>query len=667
MALTLSNLGIETFKSVEGYELDMGEYCVKKINGESINVSPQLILAIGYNLDKNFLDDLQIKLSKNMMLKKELFLKRLKYDNFEELLIEYINNYTKNIRGLNVILNLSEKSYTNLEYGDSEFVKYNIQLLSDIIVMDKKVKNYLGRKMRYMLENNVKDDELFKKFRHLNYYDTNIFEELLCNVIEYMTSKSKDDISESSMPRYMVLLDSMYKKIGRIFSVKRFLDNNFPKKDYDDVYVGIYSDLMEKDMNELLSNTNKYVNLDVINNLYVKMYKLLSSEFMSLDKASYFLATLSIYPRKILKKIKLSDGKTLNGILKFYNNLNKSDRCEILAYMQQNIYGEIFVNILDTIISLNDENIKIFTSILNEMTDIGKIYIRLKHLLAKNIFKLEEDNIKKLEEFINNIVAFKEFEISINTIKTMINDKKSSDSHSMLIHPYKIFHFTKGIWDYPLNNEYFILEDYKHKVFSDELNAIQKYYGENKRQIIFSTKGKINMKLKDEVGICNCEFIPAQAFIVKYIIDNDAIIKNELIKLVKTLNVQNSEQLINSIKSLLFEKDGIYTFVDKLPYYGNINFAEKYFSKTIDTTEDLIEKEYAFTTFELYSSNIIHILKSEGNKSEAELFNSISTNVFKFNKINISDFNDIIKKLLEKDYIKEISDVSPSKYEYIVY
>lgn len=664
MALTLSNLGIETFKPVEGYELDMGKYCVKKINGESINVSPQLILAMGYNLDKSFLDDLQLKLSKNMMLKKNVFLKRLKYDNYEKLLIEYINNYTKNIRGLNVILNLSEKSYTNLEYGESEFVKYNIQLLSEMLVMDKKVKNFLGKKMRYMLDNNVKDDELFKKFRHLNYYDTNIFDELLSNVIEYMNNEKRDDMCESSMPRYMVLLDSMYKKIGRIFSVKRFLDNNFPKKDYDDVYVGIYSELMEKDMNELVSNSNKYVNLDVINNLYVKMYKLLSSEFMSISKASYFFSTLSIYPRKILKKLKL---KNINGLLRFYNNLNKSDRCEVLAYIQQNIDGVFFINILDTIISLNDENIKIFSSILNEMTNIGKVYIRLKHLLAKNIFKLDEDHISKLEEFINSIITFKEFESNINAIKTMISDKKSSDAHSMLIHPYKLFHFTKGVWDYPLNNEYFILEEYKEKIFLDELNAIQKHYEENKRQIIFSTKGKINMKLKDEVGVCNCEFIPAQAFIVKYIIDNDAIIKNELIKLVKTLNVQNSEQLINSIKSLLVEKDNIYTFVDKLPYYGNINFAEKYFSKTIDTTEDLIEKEYAFTTFELYSSNIIHILKSEGNKSEAELFNSISTSILKFNKINISDFNDIIKKLLEKDYIKEISDVSPSKYEYIVY
>jgi len=664
MALTLSNLGIDTFKPVEGYDLDMGEYCVKKINGESINVSPQLILSMGYNLDKSFLDDLQLKLSKNMMLRKDIFLKRLKYDNYENLLIEYINNYTRNIRGLNVILNLSEKSYTNLEYGDSEFVKYNIQLLNEMIVMDKKVKNFLGRKMRYMLDNNVKDDELFKKFRHLNYYDTNIFEELLSNVIEYMNSEKRDGTCETSMPRYMVLLDSMYKKISRIFSVKRFLDNNFPKKDYDDVYVGIYSELMEKDMNELVGNSNKYVNLDIINNLYVKMYKLLSEEFMSISKASYFLSTLSIYPRKILKKLKL---KNINELLKFYNNLNKSDRCEVLAYIQQNIDGEFFINILDTIISLNDENIKIFSSILNEMTNVGRVYIRLKHLLAKNIFRLNEDKIVKLEKFTNNIIAFKEFENSINTIKTMIRDKRSSYAHSMLIYPYKIFHFTKGVWDYPLNNEYFILEDYKHKIFSDELNAVQKYYGENKRQIIFSTKGKINMKLQDDIGVCNCEFIPAQAFIVKYIIDNDAIIKNELIKLVKTLNVQNSEQLINSIKSLLVEKDGIYTFVDKLPYYGNINFAEKYFSKTIDTTEDLIEKEFAFTSFELYSSNIIHILKSEGNKSEAELFNSISTNVFKFNKINISDFNDIIKKLLEKDYIKEISDVSPSKYEYIVY
>ena len=70
MALTLSNLGIDTFKPVEGYDLDMGEYCVKKINGESINVSPQLILSKGYNLDKSFLDDLQLKLSKNMMLRK---------------------------------------------------------------------------------------------------------------------------------------------------------------------------------------------------------------------------------------------------------------------------------------------------------------------------------------------------------------------------------------------------------------------------------------------------------------------------------------------------------------------------------------------------------------------------------------------------------------------
>lgn len=658
MALTLSSLGIEPLK-IDNINADeqIEDYCVNKMNNTE-NVSSQLIISLNPEITDKLIDNLKNKLSKNLVMNKKTFIRKLTSDNFQDELIKYIDKYTKNIKDINTILDLEDLDKPKLLFGNSEFVEYNIQLLAELIILDNKVKNYLEGLVLKILNKDVLEGEIFNHLKKLTVYKTPIFDDLLDVIIKYVNITETNNYE--GYPEYMKNLDELNIKIMKIFNVNKFLKKYFSGNNYDDIYTEIYNDIFINIIPKI--NSHNYVSFSIINILYKKISTVLN--IISKDKSDYYRTNISHMFKKILRKIKLDN---ISDLLNLYNTLDKTEKIDIISYVSKNLDNEYFSNILNIIFTINDNEIYTLAEIFNQLQDLGKVLINFKHKLVNNVWNLNANEINKLIIFIKNLsITFSPNKTIIDNIITIIEDKNTSDHINMLINPYKVFHFTKGIWDYPLNNEYFRISNYNLRVFKEELNAINMFTENNKSQIVFGTKGKIIIELDDGNKKCLCEFIPVQAIIINYLLSDENINEETLDNILKTLNINYKEYIINSLSDLIkiniVDGKNVYELVEELPYSGKMNFANKYFITTVDT-DKIVEKELAHTTYELCASNIIHYIKQNENKELNDIFEYTKNEISRFKVINMEEFKKYIEILETKDYI----ECNDNKYKYLVY
>ena len=646
MAFTLENLGLNINKHNNNFRENVINYCIQRINNERITISTQLLLSQKNNFSDDIEKQINNELLSNLLNRRNNFLKNLSNKNFEEKFYNFMTNYLEGLKNIDIIFSLSDNNLEMKYYGNSSFIQSNIEQFSDMIIFYPKIKKMLSK---YLINNIITNDELriLKIFKKLEKYKLVIFDELTLDLIEW-------SLNEQEIPEIYPGYDKDILKLGyNIYKIKKinyFVNKNFPKKNYSNIYIKILDIIFDTNIPNILKHSN--TGLGLLKRYLGDLMKII--KFCDNDKAIYYMTYLDNKVKFIFRKINNLDN--FRYLLELYDNYIFTHP-EISSLIFRKKDDKIFKNILNTILNLDLNQLKIFCSLLTKyvVKIREELLITLKYQLSENIWNLNTEQLFKIYEFILSLNFKSE---NINMIGNLIIDKKKCIDINQIISPHKVYHFSRGIWDYPMDNDYLIINNTNfNDSFKEEIDALKLSFNENNKDIVlFMTKGSFEIELQDNIGKLNSIFLPIQAFIIKKLI-NGKIHKDKLTEYIKILGVDNYSKVIETINDLIDYTNNEYSLKEKLPYYGEKNFANLYFIETQKIINKKIKDDIVFDLNDFLSTTIISILKKETNKllEKNKLLNRL--NELGLRDFTVVDFENIIKILEEKDYIIVHDDI----------
>lgn len=637
MAFTLDNLGIKIYRpKTDKKDEYLINQCLNIINNQQANF--QILLN-----QKIKLDLLQEKLKNNFMEKKNKFIKKLSPNNFNKNTSDLINNYFKGVNNIGNLLDIDKK----------EFFDYNLLIFKTNIL-----KNYKFYEILEEVNIEKPDIELLNKIKLI---DGNFLHEFFIQTKHCILNKINDTIFIGEYPQH---LKDFYKLNLLIKNFKKFNNTfyqlNMSHKKIAKNYIDTFTDNIIVHLDKIINNNKKFT-LKVLNNV---MY-----DFINVIKQSdnkFKINNISNFTEKIktILELKLStilNRETLIDFLNIYKNqplLQESIRTIFKSYQD----NDVFKDIVKTLTRLENELIPIF---MDSITFINETVIRIKYYLSEKIGNISEDELQKIEIF-NNIYCCEYCENNSDQnykiIKMMLDDIKQSKKISNIIKPNNLYHFTMGIWDFPMDNNYFSVEDgnkYQMIPFREEINVIN-VLNENckKDNLLFSTKGKITMELSDENHKLTCDFLPIQAFVIQYLLNKNKITNKNLQKLCIEANVKNYLQVIKTLSDLVVKRKYTYYLIKKLPKYNYKNYAELYFSENAKIIENKINDEITMSLKEILESNIISIVKKQENNTieKNNLVKLLNDHIKVINFTN-NDINNCIDNLVKRDYLIKTENI----------
>jgi hypothetical protein len=240
----------------------------------------------------------------------------------------------------------------------------------------------------------------------------------------------------------------------------------------------------------------------------------------------------------------------------------------------------------------------------------------------------------------------------------MLNDVKKSEEYSSLISPQKLYLFSQGIWDYAFNDESFDVatQSIDHP-FSVEFNQIN-----SKIQKPFSTlnlyllKGNIELEYQDEKKKLSVICLPAQAFILKYLENNNYTKEDLQTGILKNLSLENFEQTLNTLieTKLIYLENNRYYLIEDLSIFekSEINLADRFFitskleDKIIETSK--IQTKLSFN--EVCPCVINHLLKINPLTLK-DLSHQVNKKLNTFYQFNKKDLEEQLELMIKKDLI----------------
>lgn len=647
MAFTLENLGIKIKKSSDiSFREKVIDFCISKVNGDYSSISPQLLLANKELVTDDLIEVVNTQLSRNMISKRKYLIKRIKQDNIEKIIHDFITNYTQAIKSLDITFGLSDDKQPLNSFGNSKFVIFNIELLTDIILFNPKIKKLLNMYITNNIFSN-KDSCLLSFLHKFEKYNVVVFDELSQVIIKW-TENSQFQIIPDQYPDYLKKICELEELIKKVFIMRKFIKKHFPKKDYSDVYIPIYNKIYNK-IDEIIVFKN--VGSAFVSRFLENLHKQLS--FLNDSKKKY-------YENQLTNKINTSFRNVDNlddyiDYLQTYIDFPQTQE-PIAKLFIRHKNDKIFRNIFDTVVELPEKLISVFSNLSLAVLKQQTIMVRIKVPLAEYIWDMRGKDYSKILMFCNRIdysKASQEYKI----INSIIKDKIHSEGVNMFISPHKVYHFTRGVWDFPMDNEYFSHSAKDKNVFSEELNAIVPNFDSiHKKMIVFTTKGKMSMELSDGTNKIMGTFLPIQGFIIKKLIKAPSE-ENELQQMIILLGVSNYEKVLRTLSDIIEKKDKIYRLKEKLTCSGEINFADRYFMEVKKVIEEKIERELVLGKEEILSSNIASITKKqEDNKIKInDLYKKLEENVsvIEFNK---TDVKRVIKYMVKREFITKTDD-----------
>lgn len=654
MSFKLENLGINIRKTDDKmFSQKVINFCINKVYNESTLISSQMLLANKNMITEDLLQNIQFELSKKMLEKRKYLIKKLTTNNFEKELYIFLKKYIDGVKSVDITLGLSDTSKSLLSFGNSKFVLYNIELLTDMIIHNPNIKqlfeNFIFENIYYN-----KDSLLLKFLKKFEKYNVVIFEELCNIIIKWSKQKFNIPVEYPTVLQEIYSLNIYLKKSNKI---KNFIKKQFPSNNYSDVFIPIFNIIYDK-----LDTIIKYphTGIGIINRFIDEL--VLQISYLNDNKCKFYENQLINKLNEIFNKIEYLDN--INDYLNMYNKN---------SYYTANVISNLFLkyknskclkNLVETIILLDDVNIPVFVSILLNIEKVNNILIRIKIYLTEFIWKLNLKECDKILLFLNffNNLMFNEYKI----IKSMIKNKMESDIISQIIFPHRVYHFTPGVWDFSFKNDYMIYNSNEICCFKEELNAITPYLSSNQEMIVFMTKGKMLIELSDGTNKIECEFLPIQGFVIQKMLDVKEINKYDMISLINSLGIKNYSKVIETLSDLIELKDDNYNFKSSLPNISFINFAERYFTEIYKSIEERIKYECSLSIEEILSSNICSITKKKEDYSieKNELFKVLKDKISVIN-FNDSDIENVINIMIKNDYI--IYNKENGMYIYQVY
>lgn len=646
MAFTLESLGFKLNINNDNFRENVINYCKQKINNEKITISTQLLLSQKSGFTTDIEKHIYNEFNSNLLKRRMLFLKDLNKETFEDKLYNFLTDYLEGLKSIDIIFSLSNQSEEMKSYGNSNFIQSNIELLSDLIIFHPKIKKLLSN---YIKENIIenKDLEILKIFKKLENYGIVIFDELSLDIIDW--SLKENDILED-LDIYNFHEKELLKLGHNIYKIKKinyFVKKNFPNKNYSNIFIKVFDIIFEKNFSNILKHNN--TGLGLLKRYLKDLTKIMN--FLDKDKCQYYTTYLENKVRFIFRQIKNLDNFIF--LLETFEIYNFT-RPEISSLFVRNINDDIFTNILNTIINLDVIHIEILGKCFNDYLVKNReiIILKLKYQVTENIWNLNDEEINKIYVFLNSLnYKCKQTEM----IKCMLNDKIKSNRISRIMSPHNVYHFSRGLWDFPMDNDYLVLNNYKD-IFNEEISALKLNFDNNKEIVLFMTKGTMIIDLEDNIGKLECIFLPIQAFIIKKLI-NSELSQEKIEEYIKSLGIENYNKVLDTISDLITFDNNIYKLKDKLPFYGNKNYADLYFIETQKIIEKKIEEELVLSMYEFLSTNIISYIKNETSRiiRKHQLYSKLKEKAFR--DFSTKDFEDVLSELEKKEYIIVHDDI----------
>jgi hypothetical protein len=368
------------------------------------------------------------------------------------------------------------------------------------------------------------------------------------------------------------------------------------------------------------------------------------------DKSSYYGSQLINRLNEVFNKIE--DIDNIEDYLEIYKKYSYASY-GIQTLFNRNKDSNHFKNLVETIVSLEDDYIPVFSGILIGIESAKNILIRIKVQLAELVWKLNLKQCNKLNIFLDKI-DYSHISVEYKIIKSMLRNKLESETISNLISPHKVYHFTPGVWDFSLDTDYLIYNSKYSNCFKEELNAIMPSISPDKQMVVYMTKGKMLIDLSDGTNTLEGEFLPIQGFIVQEILNCGKVHKENMKSFIEYLGIKNYTKVLETLADIIELKDDNYVFKSSLPNVTFINFAERYFTEIYTLMEEKIKYECSLSMEEILSSNICSLTKKSKDYSlpKDELFTKLkeTISVIKFEN---TDVEKVLESMIKRDYITE--------------
>lgn len=651
MSFNLESLGIRLHKPIKNnFREEVIRYCLDKINNQKTDISPQLLLANKDKITPDLLETIQNNFARNLLVKRKYLLKKINVDNLDENLNLFLENYTKQLKSIDITFRLSNQESPLNSFGNSQFIQKNLEALVDLIISETKMRGLLKK---FIVSNiwygSSKSYEIFKILRKIEDYNLVIFEDFTQDMLEWFSEEIK---VPREYPKYMKDVYQMNYLIIKCNKIKNYINKNFPNKDYSSVYLPILNQIFEKNFSNLVKNQK--VGFYLITKFLDKLVPLI--KLIDIGKRDYYQTIINNKIEQVFRKMENIDD--LPEFLRLYRDYDFT-RPEIGITISKFTKTKMFKDILNTILELSDLDVDTFSRIISNFIKTQPILLSLKYQLSEKVWDLNTSELMKVISFTKNMLVHRN-DNSLEIITSIVTDRTKSERISQIIYPHKAYHFSRGVWDFPMDNNYFSNKMFDNLPFREELNALYLNHDDPRKElIVFSTKGKISIELEDDQDKLLGVFLPIQAMIINTLIKNPKTIISVLIKMCNKAGVKNYKKVFESIEDLIEIDDKVIKLKDKLPYYGEKNYSELFFTETKKIMEEKIEQELVLSFEECARSNICYLLKQEESKS---LNINIITEklqglIGKYHSFNQNDISKVIENMIKFDYITKNDNI----------
>lgn len=653
MSFNLESLGIKLqCPKKTNYHDNIIKYCLNKINNQDTHISPQLLLVNKDELTPELLNIIQNNLARNLLNKRKYLLKLLTPSNFEEKITNFLYQYCLSLKHIDITLRLSNLELPLNKYGNSNFIQKNLETLGELIISNPKIRKLFNQ---FIIDNvwngSSKSYFLFKILNNLEEYNLIIFDDFSQDLLEWFNYPF--DIPDE-YPLYMKDIYKLNYNIYRCNKIKNFINKNFPKKSYSNIYIPILNTIFENNFTNLLKHKN--IGFFIILKFLDKLIKLL--DLVSDSKKDYYHNIITNKLQQIIKSIKnIENIENITDLLYLYENYTFIQP-EVGNIFNKYKNSKIINNCFQTILKLSTKDILIFSEIINNFVSTSNILIKLKHQLSEVIWSLNDIQIEKIKIFNRNLYCNKK-DKNLEIINSIIKDKIQSDQINILINPHKVYHFSRGIWDFPMNNNYFSDSVFNNLPLKEELNALYINLDSLRKElIVFSTKGQVIYEFNDDNDKLIGKFLPVQAMLIKQLLDKQVITIEQAEQLCLNSGVKNFTKVFETLSDLINISSENISLKEKLPYYGEKNFSELFFTETKKIMEKKIKVELILSLKECMESNICSILKKEENKTLTlnKLEIQLKEKINKYHSFTSTEFNQIIENMIERDYLVKSKD-----------
>jgi hypothetical protein len=650
MSFTLSKFGFKLPEREDNSEKIIN-YILDTLNGNPIKVYSQFInLEI---LKTSYLENIKQEITKNFIEKRN----RIVIKTLNEL-DKFILEELKLINKIEITLGLQVKN-SKYYFGNGILTNHYIDVINNLLLT--KYKYLFEEYFDKNLERYENEESIFQTLKYFESYHHIIFDEFKI----YLSDKvSKMDYLENSeLPSYLNLINKFnyFYKISQ--NLKKIIIKNFPKNNYNSCYL----DLVENQL-KIVERILSLTNLSFLEIYFSRIFKTVNLVYN--EKNNYYSAFLGkILNQFFNTQIEHFNYKTFKKLINLSNlpdNTGILQSC-ILTFVAKISKSKEFIENLVNYFLDNPKEVEVIIYLwFNNLNQKEYFLIYLQNKLMERIWNLNQLKVNSYLKFLNNLKTYPQAQ----KIISMLNDLKKSEEYSSMISPQKLYLFSQGIWDYAFNDEHFDVATQS----LDHPFSMEFYQINSKIQKPFSTlnlyllKGNIKLEYQDEKKKLSVICLPAQAFILKYLENNNYTKEDLQSGILKNLSFENLEQILDTLiqSQLVYLNNLHYCLIEDLSLLetSEINLAERFFitSKLEEKISETSKIQTQLSFNEVCPCVINHLLKINPLTLK-DILRQVNLKLATFYEFSEKDLEEQLELMIKKDLICLKDDI----YEKLLY